>query len=176
MGSPFDAALMSGMTRGMEEYGYDLMVLDVRRARLAHETYTQMFLRRGIRGAVLRTTAQTRHVAKAIADEGFPAIVVGDRFEDAPNVSYLDCDSRTPSREAVAHLIGLGHRRVAIAINVIDDSDHADRIAGYREALADHGIEFDERLVIRAPAWRGRSRTRGSRRSWWGIGSRTRRT
>jgi DNA-binding LacI/PurR family transcriptional regulator len=156
LGSPFDAALMQGMVRGMEEYAYDLMVLDVRRARLAHETYSQMFLRRGVRAAVLRTTAQTRHVCQAIADEGFPAIVIGDRFgDDEPNVSFVDCESRTPSREAVEHLIGLGHRRIAIAINIVDDSDHADRLAGWRDALAEHGIEPDDKLVIRAPAWRG---------------------
>ena len=154
LGSPFDAAMMAGMGRGMEEYGYDLMILDVRRARLPHESYSQMFLRKGIRGVVLRTTAQTRHVCEAIANEGFPSIVIGDRFE-RENVSFVDCASQTPSREAVEHLIGLGHRRIAIAINVVDDSDHADRLDGYREALTDHGIEVDEKLIMRAPAYRG---------------------
>ena len=154
LGSTFDAALMQGMAAGMEEFGYDLMILDVRRARLPHETYSQMFLRKGIRGVVLRTTAQTRHVCEMIASEGFPSIVIGDRFE-RENVSFVDCASATPSREAVEHLIGLGHRRIAIAINVIDDSDHADRLAGYREALSDHGIEVDEKLIVRAPAYRG---------------------
>jgi LacI family transcriptional regulator len=151
LGSPFDAAMMAGMGRGMEEYGYDLMILDARRAKLPHETYTQMFGRRGIRGCVLRTTTATRGVCEAIVDEGFPAVVVADRFE-TPNVNFIYSDSRDSSREAVEHLIGLGHRRIAIGVNVVDDSDHADRIAGYKHALADHGLEFDRRLVLRVPA------------------------
>src|SRR3954468_14800822 len=151
LGSPFDAAMMSGMSRGMEEYGYDLMILDARRAKLPHETYTQMFARRGVRGCVLRTTTATRAVCEAIVDEGFPAVVVADRFEK-PNVNFIYSDSRDSSRDAVEHLIGLGHTRIAIGVIVVDDSDHTDRIAGYKQALADHGIAFDRKLLLRVPA------------------------
>lgn len=153
LGSPFDAAMMYGMSCGMEEFGYDLMILDARRSKLPHETYTQMFVRKGVRGCVLRTTTPTRHVCEAIVDEGFPTVVVADRFEK-PNVNFIYSDSRESSREAVEHLIGLGHRRIAIGVNLIDDSDHADRIAGYKQALADHNIELDRKLLIRVPAER----------------------
>ncbi len=151
LGSPFDAALMYGMSTGMEEHDYDLMVLDARRARQVGETYSQMFMRKGIRGAVLRTTAQTRGVCEAICQEGFPAVVLGDRFDD-PRVNFIYSESRPSSREAVEHLVGLGHRQIALCVNIIDDSDHADRLAGYRESLAEHGIELDERLILRVPA------------------------
>ncbi len=153
LGSPFDAALMRGMALGMEEFGFDLMVLDARRARRRHETYSQMFMRKGIRGAVLRTTASTIDICRTIAEEGFPAVVVGSRI-DAPTVSYLYSDSRKTSQEAVEHLIGLGHQRIAICLNVVDDSDHADRLAGYKAALAHADIEYDDRMAIRAPAQR----------------------
>jgi len=151
LGSPFDAALMYGMSRSMEDYNYDLMILDARRSRSPGETFTQMFLRKGIRGAILRTTAEARPICEAIADEGFPSVVIADRF-DKSNVNYVYCDSCNSSREAVEHLIGLGHRRILLCINTVDDSDHVDRLAGYRQALADAGIEFDNRLVLRIPA------------------------
>jgi DNA-binding LacI/PurR family transcriptional regulator len=151
LGSPFDAALMQGMAQVMEEFGFDLTVLDARRAKLPYETYSQMFLRKGIRGAILRTTAQTQAVCEAIAAENFPAVVVGSRF-NAPQVNFVDCNSGESSREAVEHLIGLGHRRIALCVNVVDDSNHADRTAGYEQALTDNGIELDPRLVLRTPA------------------------
>lgn len=153
LGSPFDAALLQGMSEGMEEYGYDLMVLSARRAKHPHETYTQMFMRKGVRCVVIRTTHQTRHVCEAIAEEGFPSIVVADHF-DHPKVNFIHADSRQTSREVVEHLIGLGHTRIACSINVIDDSDHMDRLAGYCDALEQHGLPFDERLVMRIPAYR----------------------
>ncbi|MAE63704.1 MAG: hypothetical protein CMJ18_05485 [Phycisphaeraceae bacterium] len=153
LGSPFDAALMRGMASGMEEFGFDLMILDARRARERNEAYSSMFMRKGIRGAVLRTTAQTSSICRQIASEGFPSVVVGARI-DEDGVSYIYSDSRKASERAVEHLIGLGHRRIAICLNIVDDSDHTDRLNGYRDALAAADIDFDERMLVRAPAER----------------------
>lgn len=148
LSSPFDAALLAGMGQRMEEFGFDLMILSTRTAKLADETFSQMFLRKGIRGAVLRTTAESRHICEHIITEEFPAVVVGDRFDD-PRASFIYADSRAASKEAVEYLIQLGHRRIGICVNVVDDSDHADRLAGYQEALAAKQLPFDEALVFR---------------------------
>ncbi len=151
LGSPFDSALLEGVYDALGDSNYNLMILDLRRTRRNGESYSQMFQRLGIRGAVLRTTHGSRSICSKIADQGFPMVVVGDRFDD-PRVSCLFSESRSASREAVEHLVALGHRRIAISINVIDDSDHEDRLAGYREALKDHGLEVDDKLVMRVPA------------------------
>jgi DNA-binding LacI/PurR family transcriptional regulator len=151
LGSPFDAALMEGMGAQMDELGFDLMILDAIRSKAPDETFSQMFMRKGVRGVVLRTTASTRAACEQIADEGFPAVVIGDRF-DHPRVSYIAADSRQSSREATAHLAQLGHRRIAMAVNVVDDTDHTDRVEGYREALAAAGLKVDPSLILRTPA------------------------
>ncbi|HEX8341222.1 MAG TPA: LacI family DNA-binding transcriptional regulator [Tepidisphaeraceae bacterium] len=151
LGSPFDGAILAGMSQGMEEHGYDLMILDARRSRNAGETLTQMMLRKGIRGAVVRTTSATRGTVEMLAAEGFPFVVAADRFDD-PAVSYVYSDSIAASREATEHLIGLGHRRIGMCLNIVDDSDHLDRLEGFRQALAGHDIELDSRDVLRSPA------------------------
>lgn len=151
LGSPFDAQLMWGMSAGLEEHGYDLMMLDATRSLQAGETYSQLFMRKGVRGVVLRTTQATRNVCVAIAEEGFPAVVIGDRF-DQPGMRFIYSDSREPSREAIDHLISMGHQRIAICLNVVDDSDHADRLLGYQQAMNDHGLPIDRKLILRSPA------------------------
>src|SRR2546425_1435186 len=50
IGSLFDASLMQGMSSGMIDHGYDLLVINAVHARQDHETYTQMLLRKGARG------------------------------------------------------------------------------------------------------------------------------
>ncbi len=153
VGSAFDAALMEGMTSGMEEFGYDLMVLDGTRSRRPNESYTQMFLRKGIRGAILRSSASSRGPAMEIADEGFPAVVLGDHFEHDKMV-FVGADSTGASREVVQHLIDLGHERIGVVTNVEDDSDHLDRIRGYHRAMEDAGLAHGSDLVFRTPAHR----------------------
>jgi DNA-binding LacI/PurR family transcriptional regulator len=110
-----------------------------------------MMLRKGVSGAVVRTTLATRSTVDALSAEGFPMVVVADRFEN-PAINYVYSDSVGASREAVEHLIGQGHTRIAICLNTIDDSDHLDRLAGYQQAMEANKIPIDERRILRAPA------------------------
>jgi len=153
IGSPFDAALMEGLTDRMEVGGFDLVILDVKRAVHPRETFSHMFRRKGIRGAVLRTTTTAKDLCTQIAEEGFPCVVVGEHF-DNDSISVVRSDSLSSSRDAVNHLIDLKHERIAMAVNLVDDSDHLDRIAGYREAMTSRGLLMDERMIFRIAAKR----------------------
>lgn len=153
LSSGFDGALLQGITEGMAETDYGLQVLDIQRSRQRGESYRQFFRRMSIAGAILRVNSRTHSVCEEIAEEGLASVVIGERPAD-PNVSYVYSESRATSREAVEHLIGLGHRRIAISVNIVPDLDHEDRVAGYREALQEAGIEFDPKLLINTPAHR----------------------
>jgi DNA-binding LacI/PurR family transcriptional regulator len=149
--SPFDSALLVGMYEGLQTTNCDLMLLDAHRSRQRKETYSHMFLRKGVQGALVRTTTSSQAICQEIAREGFPMVAVGYRFEGS-DVNCIYSDSREASNKAVEHLIALGHRRIAVCIHLVDDSDHADRVAAYRQGLESHGIPFDERLIIRVEA------------------------
>jgi DNA-binding LacI/PurR family transcriptional regulator len=153
LGSPFDTALMQGMSAGLDRAGLDLLVLNAQRSRRSHETFSQLFMRKGVRGAIVRTTTHTRHLCREVAAEGFPAVVVADEF-DEPWINTVDADSYTASHSAMTHLINLGHKRIACALHVVDDHDHARRLEAYRDALIEAGLEIDERLIMRVPAYR----------------------
>lgn len=147
---PYDAAVLEGVVRGLDESHYDLVILNLKRDKRPGETFTQFFMRRGVRGVVIRTMAATRHVCEAIAEEGFPHVVVSERF-DGQAVNCIDCDSRPDSQRAVEYLIALGHRRIAFAMHSVPDRDHLDRFDGYRQALANHGLPIEQELIFRQP-------------------------
>lgn len=142
----FDSALLAGILRGVNEQKFDVKLVNLQRDKLVRESYTQFFMRKGLRGVILRTFENTRGICEAIAAEGFPSVVVADRFDD-PRVNFICCESRDDSRRAVEHLIQLGHRRIACAVHNVPDTDHRDRREGYAMALADHGIPLDPSLV-----------------------------
>jgi DNA-binding LacI/PurR family transcriptional regulator len=149
--SIYDSTLLEGIVRGADTNRFDVVLVNLQRDKGAEETYTQFFMRKGVRAAVLRTTSESRHVCQGIADEGFPLVVISERFE-SPNVNYVDCDSKTDSIRAIDYLVSLGHRQIALGMHVIADCDHLDRFEGYREAMAGHGLPFEDRLVLRFPA------------------------
>jgi len=147
----FEPALLSGIMRGLGEHHFDLKLLSIRRDKSPEESYTQFFMRKGIRGVVLRCFRHNRAMITNIAAEKFPSIVIAERF-DEPEVNFLRADSYPSSRRAVEHLIGLGHRRIGLAMHNVADSDHADRRRGYTDALAAAGLTLDPSLVMELPS------------------------
>lgn len=143
----FDSALMYGILRGLNAPRYDVTILNIARDRAPRENFTAFFQRKGVRGAILRSFEDSRDVCEAIAEEGFPSVVVADRF-DNPKVSFICAESRSDSRRAVEHLIQLGHRRIALGVHYVHDTDHTDRCEGYREALEHNGVAFDPSLLV----------------------------
>lgn len=153
LGSSYDMALIEGMGQAMNSLDFDLVILNPSRDRNAQETYTQYFLRKGVRGIILRSTVEGRAVCKEIAEENFPAVVVGDYF-DHPTLRFVYADSFQTSKQAIQHLLTLGHRRIAFASNEFDDGDHADRYRAYCEAIQESGLDLGTDLVFRIPAHR----------------------
>ena len=143
----FDSSLMFGILRGLNAHRYDVTMLNIARDREPREDYRSFFARKGVRGVILRCFDDSREVCEAIAMDGFPSVVVADRF-DNPRVNFICTESRSDSRRAVEHLIRLGHRRIALGVHYVRDTDHRDRCDGYREALEDNGLTFDPALLV----------------------------
>ena len=152
VGSPYDLACIEGIIDAMLKSHFDLKITDLRRDKTSKETYSQFFIRKGICGAIVRSTFADRDVARLIGDEGFPAVVMGVRF-DHPRLAFAFNDSRSASAEGVEHLISLGHARIAFAANDVDDGDHLDRLEAYRQTLVSYGV-YDPQLEFRVPAHR----------------------
>jgi DNA-binding LacI/PurR family transcriptional regulator len=81
-----------------------------------------------------------------------PLVLLGERVFDGP-ADHVAIDNVAAARDATAHLLVLGRRRIA----AIGDQRHVPagrtahlRLAGYQQALADAGLPFDERLVLPA--------------------------
>lgn len=153
LGSPYDAGILAGMSNGLEFNELDLLVLNAKSCRQGGETFQDVFRRKGVCGVIVRTTSATVGLCRAIIEAGLPSVVLGDEIEGYENLC-LDVDSRSASRDAVEHLIGLGHRKIAFCTNVVEDKDHSDRYGGYLDAIEQGGIEYNSKLHFRVPASR----------------------
>jgi LacI family transcriptional regulator len=74
----------------------------------------------------------------------------------APGLDYAGIDNGYGAQLAVDHLYGLGHRRIAFLGGNPQQSTGAERLEGYRQALARWGLPFEPLLVLpSAPNRRG---------------------
>lgn len=149
---PFDASVLDGLSKCLQPDGYNVVILNPQRRRQTDLEFAELIAGMGVLGVVVRTMSESRDVCAAMAELGFPHVVISERFEAGQRISYVDCDSREASIRATEYLISLGHRRIAFATHNVPDHDHLDRYNGYVEALNKHGLPVEEDLVFRHPA------------------------
>ena len=74
-----------------------------------------------------------------------PLVLVG-RPPRGISASYVDVDNRQGARSAVEHLIACGRRVIGTITGPADMVVGVDRLAGYREAIAEAGLPVDRHL------------------------------
>jgi LacI family transcriptional regulator, galactose operon repressor len=103
------------------------------------------FIDRGVDGILLFSQDHDHRYLRPELARGQPVVFLG-----SPPVG-LTChtvlvDNRHGANEAVEHLAGHGHRRIGIVTNSAS-FPAAERLAGYREAVARLGLDADDSLV-----------------------------
>jgi LacI family transcriptional regulator len=86
-----------------------------------------------------------------------PTIITMRRIIGSP-FPYIGPDNRLGSQEAVAHLIRLGHRRIAYLGGDEKITTQQERAAGWRDAMAAAGVPYDDSLMFPAPPTRAGGR------------------
>ncbi len=146
----YDSLIWAGIMRGAQDAQSDVTFVDLKQ-RARGESYRAFLRSRGVHGLILRVDSETRGVANDVAADGVDVVVIADRYEEA-NVGFAYFRSGDATRQAVEHLIGMGHRRIGFCRNLVLDHDHRERLAGYEAALKNADIEIDEQLHISRPA------------------------
>lgn len=85
-----------------------------------------------------RTADHSRYTE--LADTGTPVVVINGRTPDL-TVPSVNVDHRHASDQVVAHLVGLGHRRIGLTTGPERYVPAAERIEGFRLAAARYGLE-----------------------------------
>ena len=84
-----------------------------------------------------------------LASAGVPMVVV-DPLVEGLNMPSVAADSYGGARCAMAHLIALGHRKIAFLAGEERRLSAQERLRGYREALQDAGIPYRDDYVVNA--------------------------
>lgn len=118
--------------------------------------YSDLVLSQRVDGLIVSGPRTDDEELAALVADDYPIILQGSLPSlGAPSV---DVDNRAGAATAVAHLAGLGHRRIGLVTNApLAYTAAEDRLAGYRDALEAARIEFSGELVVEGAfdAWSG---------------------
>lgn len=147
LGSPFFSQLMSGVDEVVVAGGRHLMMMSGFNEAEREEVALQLLQQRQCDALILH--------AKGLSDERLQEVAAGPTpviFVNRLVPGYEHCsiylDNVHGAYLATRHLLGRGHRKVAfICSNMRQVADGAERLAGYRKALEEFGIAYDESRV-----------------------------
>ncbi|QDU71480.1 LacI family DNA-binding transcriptional regulator [Mucisphaera calidilacus] len=89
---------------------------------------------------------------KRFVNRGRPVIVYSQ--DPIPRIRTIANDSATGMRTSVAHLVELGHRRIALLTTDSESPEMLQRIHGYQQGMQEHGLTVAPDAILRVP-WQG---------------------
>lgn len=144
----FFGAVLEGLESVLRESEYDVLLYHVGSLEDRRTFFERLPARRKVDAVVVVgfpvEEAERRRLELM---HGVQVVAAGGQHAVYPHVCI---DDVAAARQAVDHLIGLGHRRIGMiaATDPEQPSNPTGRTAGYHQALADAGIEVDPRLTV----------------------------
>ncbi len=142
---PFFAGVVRGVSAALVETDVQLVLLMAQDA--AHRGRLERYVTGGhVDGVLLASLHGDDPLPRTLQRAGVPTVLVGRPAGDAPD-SYVEADNRGGAMEAVVHLVGRGHRRIATITGPMDMAVGQDRLDGYQDGLRAAGLPADPQLV-----------------------------
>jgi DNA-binding LacI/PurR family transcriptional regulator len=87
---------------------------------------------------------------RSLMDNNIPCVIIWEKLEDK-DISYVGFDNFKAAYSATDYLIRLRHRCIGLIIGPYDKVGRVQkRFIGYKSALEDHGLSFNDDLVVAA--------------------------
>jgi LacI family transcriptional regulator len=144
----FFSQIINGIESIAYDKGYNVIIAQ------SHESYSrevinvQYLASRSIDGLLISVSSETQDLdhLKNLHERGFP-IVFFDRVVDEMETHKVIVDNFKGAYDATVHLIKSGYQHIAALGGSQYLAITRDRLGGYRKALEDHGIPFDENYI-----------------------------
>ena len=149
LNSYFMSSVIAGIEKVVSEAGYTLVISQsLESAAKENINVRTMFNSRvdGLLVSLAYDTEDNSHF-RLLQDKNIPLIFF-DRVLDHPLSTSVVIDNHAAGYAMTKHLIEQGCKRIAHITANLKRNVYADRLRGYKQALADHGISYDERLLF----------------------------
>jgi len=135
--NPFFAEIVLGVEEEAQDRGYGVLVGNTSGAPRREEALARHLLTGAVDGLILLTGRMPELLAGIAAEDR--VVAVSERVPAAA-IATVAIDHAAAAREAVRHLRDLGHRRIAHIAGPAGNILTAQRLKGFRDAMAEDGL------------------------------------
>jgi LacI family transcriptional regulator len=145
---------LNGIAKVLSEHEFDLLL----NLAWAKRPYADAFRQQRVDGLILMSIPLGDANLTGLVESGAPFVSTCRIFEDSTLSTWVDPDFYGGTTQAMEHLIGIGHRRIALIAGPPDLASARLRERAYVDSLAQHGIPVDPELIMRGPLFEGTGR------------------
>lgn len=145
----FFANMVNAIENEADEYGYNVIICNTNEDPELEMKQIVNLQARMIDGIILSSAwpvGSMKPEKESVYHCGVPVVMV-DRRVEGLDFDVIESENFAGSYKTTNYLIALGHRKIGI-LGTGNYSTINDRIAGYKQALADRKIEFQPRRVL----------------------------
>jgi len=146
--NPFFPEVLRGISTIAHENHFGIYLTTGVKDEEIFQQVVSMVQGRRVDGIILLYSRTDDKIMNYLLDQQFPFTVIGRPFKNAERITYVDNDNIFITRQVTEYLIRLGHRKIAFVGVNLDYVFTIDRLEGYKQALTEAGIEYDEKYVI----------------------------
>lgn len=143
--NPFFMEIVRGVETVARNHNYLVVLCSFMEDPRLERQYMGVLAVEPIAGVLLVPTRERHPALRAFHDRGIPVVAVDQRVQDDA-IDTVMIDNAGAAREATAHLIATGHRRIALITGPENTTTGRERRAGYRQALHEAGIPHDPEI------------------------------
>ncbi len=141
---PYYSRLIQGVSGAANDSDLTLTLFlfqnEAEEAKLYPRVVTSGFLD----GLIITATRMNDPLLARVSDDDIPIVMVGR--PDTSSVSYVDADNHGGAMQAATHLVGLGHKRIALIEAPVNTTAGLDRLNGFVEGLAVYDVALPPNL------------------------------
>jgi LacI family transcriptional regulator len=144
--NPFWTTVARGVEDAASDAGLNLILCNTDESASKQDRYLQALAQKQVDGVLLVPVGSAVEPIRFMQRQEVPVVVLDRRLPE-PIADVVRCDSEQAAYRLVWLLLNLGHRRIALLNGPAGVSTAADRLAGYRRALAEAGLGPEADIV-----------------------------
>ncbi|CAN5897968.1 substrate-binding domain-containing protein [soil metagenome] len=144
--NPFFTALARAVEDAAQAQGYAVFLCNSDENPVKEKRYLDLFLAERVAGVIVAPTSETATDLGGLTLAGIPVVAV-DRLAKGFGVDTVLTDNEEASRRLVRGLLEQGNERVGAVLHDPHITTGRQRLQGYKRALTEAGLPFDETLV-----------------------------
>ena len=146
--NPFFPEALRGILKGAAAASYDILLSTSTELKDELEIIKTFIRSSKVDGIILMSSKVNDECQEYLSSIDFPFSLIGSPYDHKEKVNHVDNDNYMAAYELTTYLSMIGRKRIALIAGEVSQMVTMKRIEGYKKALMESNLPYDEKLLF----------------------------